>query len=199
VGTQIRKLDTTAKIALNRSMPKTVARSQQNQFFMILSVVLLIGLAVLSYKYLALKGSWHSYGVQTLQSTEKQRDMNSAEDAVVLALAVGQYPDGNALYRQPGQLQKFVAQFSKQTSRDLVVVDQKGMILADTISANIGKKFAEDKNGEVLKTISDGQTRNFIEESKDYPNGIHQAVVPLKNASGVTVGAVILSGSSIFK
>jgi sensor histidine kinase regulating citrate/malate metabolism len=191
------------KNALNKDMKKTASPAQlllkQGKFFIILSAVLFLALAVLSYKYLALRGSWHKYGVQSLQSNDKQRDMDSTEDAQLIATTIGQFPEGAPLLQQSSQLTKYVAAVTKQTGRDIVVVDKKGMILADAIPANVGKKYSEDKSGEVLKTITDGQPRTFIEESTDYPRGIHQAVVPLKNAAGATVGAVILSGSNIFK
>jgi sensor histidine kinase regulating citrate/malate metabolism len=182
-------------------MTKTASKTQanNNQLVLLTLAALLVGLAILSFKYLALKKSWHSYGVQTLRSTDRQRDLNSAEDAMVLATTIGQFPEGSPLYRQTSQLEKFVAAVSKQTGRSFVVVDQKGIIIANTIPAEVGKKFVEDKDGEVMKTIADGQTRSFIEESTAYPQGIHQVVVPLKNAAGATVGAVVLSASSVFE
>ena len=139
------------------------------------------------------------YGSQMLQSTEKMRGMTSAEDAGVFATTVGQYPAGSPLYTQSKELQQYVAQLSKQTGRDIVVMDKDKKILADTVPANVGKKFTEDKGNEVAQTLGDNQARTFIEKSSDYPQGIVQTVVPIKNAAGITVGAVVISSSQAFK
>lgn len=167
--------------------------SMEHRLCLVVGGLLLLVILGMGLKYMKLKRAWHSYGVKTLQSIDYKQDMKSAEQAAVIAMTVGQVPSANPLYKQPQELQKFVTSLSQQTKRDIVIVDSKEMILADTIPANVGKTFEEDKNGEVGKTIADGQTMTFIEKGTDYPNGINQTVVVLQDASGKTVGAVIFS------
>jgi len=81
----------------------------------------------------------------------------------------------------------------ERTKHDIVVVDKKQTILLDTVSANVGKIFDEDKGDEVGKTIADGKPRSFLESGKDFPKGIRHMVYPVKNAKGEIIGAVIVS------
>lgn len=165
----------------------------------VVAILLVLALGVLTYKYMALKNSWRSYAVQSLQSMDHQRSMNSGDDAALIATTVGSFPGINPLYKQPKEVAAYVVSVAKQTRRDIVVVDTKKMILGDAIAANIGKKFAEDKAGEINKTLTDGITRVFVEQSTDYPQGIHQTVVPVKNSTGAIVGAVVISSEVVGK
>jgi sensor histidine kinase regulating citrate/malate metabolism len=189
-------------------MPKTSSKSTSkassrattsvNQILVALIALFLLSLALMTFKYFLMKRSWNMYAVQTLHSSDDKRMMNSTEDASVIAMTVGQFPANAPLYTQSKELQAYVMSFSQKTHRDLVVMDQNKMILADTIPANVGKKFSEDKDNEVTKTIADGQERSFIETSSDYKYGLQQTVVPLKDAAGKTVGAIVMSSSPIF-
>ena len=182
----------------SRVMSKTDQVDNMNKVLIAVCVLFFVCLAVLSAKYMMLRRSWNMYAVQSLHSNDNRNEKNSVEDASVVAMTVGQYPSANPIYKQPKEIQVYVDNFSKQTHRDLVVMDSNKMILGDTLASNVGKKYAEDKDGEVMKTIGDGQERSFTETSADYPHGIEQTVVPLKDASGKTVGAVVLSTSPIF-
>ncbi len=177
---------------------KAAEAENMNKVLIAVTVLFFVCLVVMSFKYAMIRRSWNMYAVQSLHSSDSKNMMNSVEDANVVAMTVGQYPATNPLYKQPKEIQTYVENFSKQTHRDLVVMDMNKMIWADTVAANVGKKFGEDKDGEVLKTIGDGQKRVFTETSPDYPKGLEQTVVPLKDASGKTVGAVVLSASTIF-
>jgi regulator of extracellular matrix RemA (YlzA/DUF370 family) len=169
------------------------------KLWMIASIILFILSGALVLKYVRLKFSWSSYANQALTSIDEMRNKNSIEDAQIMATIVSQFPTGSPFLRQSTELQKLVTSISKQTKRDLVVVDSSSVILADTVPANVGKKFAEAKNKEVEQTLKDGISRNFTEYSVDYPTGIAQSVVPVKDASGKTVGAVIFSVSLTLK
>ncbi len=179
------------------SKSAVTSASGVNQVLLAIAVLFFLGLAVVSFKYMMIKRSWNSYAVQTLHSMDSRRMMNSNEDAAVVAMTIGQFPSAEPLFKSK-DLQNYVANYSKQTHRDLVVLDTNKMILADTIPQNVGKKYGEDKDGEIAKTIFDGQERSFNEMSADYPNGLNQAVVALKDVAGKTVGAVVLSTSPLF-
>lgn len=87
----------------------------------------------------------------------------------------------------------------QRTHHDMVIVDEDQIIIADAMPANVGKKFDEDPNDEVGKTIADGKLRSFHEKGKDFPKGVHQIVYPVKNKDGDIVGALIISMSSLPK
>jgi sensor histidine kinase regulating citrate/malate metabolism len=204
--TSVPSLDRSRKNALNKhrpkTTPKTVSKKKEDtsmvRLLAVIALLFFVSLIILSVKFVVLKHSWNSYAVQSLHSMDNRREMNSVEDATVVAMTVGQYPSAQPIYSQPKELQTYVTNFSKQTHRDLVVMDNNKKILADTVPANIGIGFGEDKNGEVAKTIFDGLQRTFTETSVDYPQGLEETVVVLKDASGKTVGAVVLSTSPIF-
>lgn len=184
-------------------MSKNFSSSSKNalmtRFLPVFVVILFFGFALLAYKHAKLKSAWNEYAIQSLEATADKRDMTGVEDANMVAITVGQFPSGAPLYTQVIQLRAYVSALSKTMGRDIVVMDKNKVIWADTVSANNGKKFMEDKKDEVAKTIADGQARSFIEAGNDYPQGIHQSVVQLKNASGTVVGAVVMSSSQAFK
>ena len=153
-------------------------------------VVLLILLAALSIKYLHLKWSVAKYTQSTIWMNSQGKPTGQISDyGVIIAQSVSEIP--------PLGLQNYVTALSKQLKRDIVVVDKSDRILADTIPANNGKTYDYDTNNEVKMTIEDGKTRSFEERSTDYPNGILEIVVPMKNAKGDTVGVVIISDSTV--
>ncbi len=181
---------------------KSAFSKNEHQICMMITafaVLLFIGFVAVSAKYVITKIKWHRYASQMLQSTDKQKVESAQEDAMMFATTVGQFPVNAPVYKQSKELQQYVTALSKQTGRDIVVLDVQKNILADTISAEIGKKFAEDKGNEVSRTIDDGKARSFMEKSTGYPQGISQTVVPLKDTAGVIVGAVIMSTSHTFE
>ena len=153
-------------------------------------IVLLLLLAVLGIKYLHLKLSVAKYTQSTIWMNSQGKPTGQISDyAVIIAQSVSDIPVAG--------LQNYVTSLSKQLKRDIVIVDKSDKILADTIPANNGKTYEHDVNNEVRMTIEDGKTRSFQEKSTDYPGGISEIVVPVKNAKGDTTGAVIISDSQI--
>jgi len=183
-------------------MKKTAASKSlmdfEHNLCILAMIVLVIGGAIFAYKFFKTKNAWQMQSVTVLHSLDQQRILKANEDANAIALSL-QYPSSNPLYKQPRELQNYVAAFSKHTGRDVVVVDTNKVILADTVAKNVGATFKEDKKSEVTMTIADSTPRQFVEQGVDYPNGIAQTVVALHDASGKTVGAVILSTSNVMR
>ena len=158
--------------------------------YQIAVVVLLVLLVVLGIKYLHLKLSVIKYTQSTIWMNSQGKPTGQISDyGVIIAQSVSDIP--------PTGLQSYVTNLSKQLKRDIVVVDKSEKILADTIPANNGKTYGFDSENEVKMTVEDGQTRSFEEKSVDYPNGILEIVVPVKNAKDDTTGAVIISDTQI--
>ncbi|HET9946828.1 MAG TPA: hypothetical protein VFQ63_02080 [Patescibacteria group bacterium] len=159
-------------------------------------VVLLLLLGILGLKYIHLKLAVKGFTNSAMWLNTQQEPVGSITDyATIVATTVGQYPQDKPLYTNPLSLENYVTTLSKELRRDIVVVDTTGKILADTVVANMGSKYSLDTKAEVSKTISDGLPRSFTETSKDYPQGISQQVVVFKNASGQTLGGVIVSNT----
>lgn len=160
--------------------------------YQIAIIVLLLLLAVVGIKYLHLKWSVQKYTQSTIWMNAQNKPTGQISDyGVIIAQSVSDIP--------PLGLQNYVTVLSKQLKRDIVVIDKSDKILADTIPANDGKNYGYDSNNEVKMTIEDGQVRSFEERSTDYPNGILEIVVPVKNAKGDVTGAVIISDSQVFR
>lgn len=165
-------------------------------------VLLVVALLALGVKYAHLKLSLHDYTESTIMMNELQMHApvsNIADYATIIATTVSQYPQSAALYTQAETLQNYVATLSKELKRDVVVVDVTQKVLADSIAANRGSKYSYDKEDEVGLTIKDGISRSFVEVSPDYPNGISEVVVPMKNANNEIIGAVIVSNFQVAK
>lgn len=160
-------------------------------------IILLIFFGLVSFKLLMSKAKWEYYVVQSQQQVMKYKMADSVEDAGVIAATVVSVPQGSPMLKNAAELQVYVETVSKQTGRDIVIVDSKKKILADTFAANVGQMYGEDKDSEVVKTIADGQARSFVEKSVDYPSGVEENVISFKD-HGTVVGAVIISNSKIF-
>ena len=172
-------------------------QAAQNQMMVVVVSVLFLALAFISLKYFLARESWMRYGTQAQDQILNYPTRNTITDASTIASTIVQFPEGTALWKQPKSLQNYIEVISKKTSRDLVVIDASGMILADTISANVGQKWAQDKEGEVMLTIADGKPRSFQEISTDYPAGLMQIVVPVRDESGKIYGAVVMSSETL--
>jgi len=202
------KLDLEKDYLLNKYMAKSrrtqstsvktvkTTPSQNHHLLVILIIVLLLGLAFVSMKYFLAKKSWMKYGIQAQDQILNAPTRDSARDASVIAATMLKFPEGTPMFMQPAVLAQYVEVISQQTGRDLVVVDVNGKILADTVVENVGQVWAEDKAGEVMLTIQDGKPREFEEVSVDYPNGLTQTVVPVRDDSGKIYGAVIFSAEN---
>lgn len=181
---------------------KSVSRpptSAKNQLTVVFIGILFLALAFVTLKYLLARESWIQYGNQAQEQILNYPTTDSINDASTIAATVIEFPESNALWNQPKLLQNYVDVVSKKTGRDIVIIDVNGVILADTISENIGEKWAEDKEGEVMLTIMDSKPRSFQEISEDYPSGLMQVVVPVKDEAGKTFGAVVLSSDSTLR
>jgi hypothetical protein len=175
---------------------KTLRHHHNLLLLCILALFLVLGF--LSLKYFWMRSSWHENSAKLQSGIQKYQELNSIEDAKVLAATLTTLPAGNPLIKQKQQLQKYIETLSKETGRDVVVLDKNKVIIADTVSANTGNTYTEDTNGEVNKTIFDGEPRTFLEKSIDYPDGIKQTVIQLKDSKGTIIGALIVSSSNIF-
>lgn len=168
------------------------------------SVVLLgalIALTLFTYvvwKHLLLKSAVKLFVFQAeIATKQKFVGADAAEDAQMAAIAVGTIPSAKPLFTDKVELQKYIDALSKATNRDIVVIDKNEMILADTVSANVGKVYTYSADAD-RATMKDGLSRRFTEISKDYPSGIDEVVVPIKDVSGVVEGALLMSTSTIF-
>ncbi len=159
---------------------------------------LFVVLGFIAFKYLWIKETWYEHSVKLSGGLQKYETANSVEDGKILAATIVTIPSGFPLLKQPAQLQKYVAAVSTLTGRDIVILSKNKTVLADTIPANVGKAYTED-NGVVDKTLADGEARSFIERSTDYPNGIKETVIQMKDTTGTIIGALIISSSNIFK
>lgn len=162
--------------------------------------LLIVALFVLGIKYVHLKLSLHNFMESTMLMNQQQmqQPVSSVNDyATVVATTIAGYPQTIPLYTQPDILQNYVTTLSKELKRDIVVVDKSQKVLADTIATNNGSTYTYDKEDEVGLTIKDGIARSFLEKSPDYPNGISEVVVAMKNANGDTLGAVIVSNFQV--
>lgn len=178
-------------------MAKTSNNHSHTVFHIIILALLLIS-AFIFAKHFIRSEKWNTYVVQSQKKVEDIKALDSSADGSLIASTIVNVPDANPLIKQPKGLQEYIALIGKNTGRDIVVLDTSKKILADVVAINVGKKYEYDKNGEVLKTIGDGQPRTFVEESIDYPKTVSETVVPIKNADGATVGALIISASPIF-
>ena len=95
------------------------------------------------------------------------------------------------------QLESYVTTLSQSLNRDIVVMDTNKKVLADTVASNMGSKYGMDQGNEIGMTIQDGKIRSFTETSQDYPKGLSEVVVPIKNDKDVTVGALLISQTQI--
>lgn len=159
--------------------------------------ILLIALVVVGFKYAVLRSTWRNYSGEAQKSILMWAGKNAEEQAKVVGMGGMFKMNGREMYRSPKDLQNYIATIGIGLKHDIVVVDRNKTILADIVATNVSKKYTEDKGDEVQKTISDGITRSFVEKSVDYPNGINQTVVALKDTAGQVMGAIIFSSDTI--
>src|SRR5688572_17736442 len=173
------------------------SREHSHTLLHIVIVVLILIAAFAIVRHLMQKGKWNTYVVDSQKSVESYKNANSIEDAEMIASTIASVPNGSPLIKNGEALQTYILDLATMTGRDIVVVDTNKKILADAIPTNVGKQYTYD-NGEILKTIGDSNPRTFLETSPDYPSGINQTVIAIKDGNGATVGALILSPSQIF-
>jgi diguanylate cyclase (GGDEF)-like protein/PAS domain S-box-containing protein len=96
------------------------------------------------------------------------------------------------LYDDLPALRTYIQRMHDLQDRDLVVLDTNNRVLADAEPADNDTIYNWDPGNEVHLTILDQKPREFIEHSNDSGRaGIREVVVPLIDASDVTLGAVI--------
>ncbi len=182
---------------------KLVKKAGPDYHIVINSLVLLGSLIVLTlfvymvWKHLLLKGAVRLFVYQAEVAT-KQRYVgaDATEDAQMVAATIASVPSDKSLFSNKKELENYVTVVSKTAKRDVVVMDKNATILADTKAANIGRLYVFPDNAN--NTLQDGNPRRFTELSNDYPSGIDEVVVPVKNSAGEIVGAVVMSTSNIF-
>lgn len=169
-----------------------------NSVVLFICLVLVAAVVVLIFKHEKLKMAMYYLANQAaIASKQRYVGADATEDAQMLATTLVTVPTAKPLWGDSASMQKLVETLSKQTNRDIVVEDMHQKILADTFSANVGKLYNHAGNQD-LDTMKDGNPRRFTEKSTDYPSGVDEVVVPVKDNLGVTVGAVIMSTSHIF-
>ncbi|HVZ11541.1 MAG TPA: hypothetical protein VG965_00790 [Patescibacteria group bacterium] len=149
-------------------------------------------------RFIIRQDKWRSYVVESQQKVMKYKSLDSVEDAGVIAATIVNFPEGSPFLKSPAQLESYIRTVSAKYGRNIVVVDRDKRILADSIEPNVGSIYNNDQKNEVASTITDGQSRDFIEKSADYPSGISETVISFKDAKGSVVGAIIISNSNIF-
>lgn len=169
-----------------------------NTTVLLVCLALVAAVVVLIVKHEKLKSAMYFFANQAaIASKQKYVGADATEDGAMLATAIANVPSGKVLFDDKANLQRVVALLSRQTGRDIVVMNTNQVILADSIAENVGKTYAYG-HGMDIATMRDGQPRRFTEESTDYPNGVDEVVVPVRDATGKIIGAVIMSTSHIF-
>lgn len=169
-----------------------------NATVLLFCVVLVLAVLVLVFKHEKLKAAMFYFANQAAMASKQQYiGADATEDGMMLATTIASVPTEKVLWSDKANLQKLVSLLSHQTGRDMVVEDTHQIILADTIPANVGKLYTYANNAD-LQTMKDGKARRFTEKSNDYPGGVDEVVVAVKDGSGKIVGAVIMSTSHIF-
>ena len=169
-----------------------------NAVVLFICAVLVLAVLVLLVKHEKLKAAMFFFAHQAAIASKQQYvGADATEDGQMLATTIANVPTSKPLFTDKTNLQTLVSLLSHQTGRDIVVEDTHQTILADAIVANVGTLYTYTNNAD-LQTMKDGKPRRFTEKSKDYPAGIDEVVVPVKNVNGAIVGAVIMSTSHIF-
>lgn len=154
----------------------------------IILLVLIVGVLGLKYLHLKLAMNQYTSSAIWLNSQNSPSGLISDYGAIIATTASG--------YIKTTDLQGYITSLSNTLKRDIVVVDKTHRILADTVGANKGGYYTSDK-GELKLTIEDGKERIFEEKSVDYPSGVSETVVPMRNANNEIIGAVIISNSTV--
>lgn len=170
------------------------SKSPNTNVLFFLCLVFAFGFVYLAGKYHYFQNSDNKSASTSQMAVKNKAHTDTAEQANIISQAI----IAANLLNQPKQLQTYVQTVSSNIKKDVVVTNTKEMILADTVPENIGTEYTEDEGEELLDTIKDGKTRTFVEKGADYPKGISQTVIAIKDSQGVIVGAVILSNFSIY-
>jgi hypothetical protein len=160
-------------------------------YWVVIAILLLI-IGLMGGRYWHLRWSMMNFTKATMWMNQQGKPNGMVSDyGQIVAVSVGQYVPA-------ADLEKYVMTLSKSLNRDIVILDKGKKVLADTVEANKGTTYTYDTNGEIQMTLSDGKTRTFMEKSTDYPSGVEETVVPMKNAAGVITGVVLVSSTEVF-
>lgn len=169
-----------------------------NATVLLVCLALVAAVVVLVFKHERLKSAMYFFANNAaIASKQKYVGADATEDAQMFATTIANVPAEKVLFDDKANLQRAVALLSRQTGRAIVVMNISEVIVADSIAGNVGKTYAYG-HGMDVATMRDGQPRRFTEESVDYPSGVDEVVVPVKDATGKIVGAVVMSTSHIF-
>lgn len=161
-------------------------------------VLLILLLGILGLKYLHLKLAMHSFTEAAMWQQANQAPVASVTDlGQVIATTIGQYPQDKPLLTQPLLLENYVTTVAKQLKRDIVVMDVNRKVLADSIVGNMGSKYSSDTGNEISQSIQDGKTRTFTEVSTDFPSGLSEIIVPVRDGKNTIVGVVLISNAQV--
>ena len=126
--------------------------------------------------------------------------LQTAEQAAIVeAKNIGETIGLAVVARDQENLQSFITRLHASQQRDVEVVDLNKRILADAVPEDVGTILTHDTGNEVGLTMQDGQVRTFVEISPEYPRGISQLVVPLKDQEGKIIGAVIVEYTALYE
>jgi len=122
----------------------------------------------------------------------------SEETAIGQAFQVAEAISASASQNQ-ARVQELIDTLHESQQRDAKVVGLDMKILADAVPEGVGTIFDADQNGEVAATLEDGQPRTFVEISPDYPQGVKQVVVPVKDQTGKITAAIVMDYTSLYE
>ena len=139
-----------------------------------------------------------SVGAIYLQIVTAERAAIQEAEHVANSIAITGVEDP---LRNPALLQQHVSKLYRFYKRDLFIVDASKRVIADADREGLGRIFSDDPGGPIAKTISDGQTRTFIEATASGDR--RQVVVPFRtdqaNEASMIVGAVVFEYTQIFQ
>lgn len=170
-----------------------------NSAVLLFCVILLLGIVVLVFKHEKLKMAMYYFANQAaIASKQRYVGADTTEDAYMLSATLTAVPASKPLWLDKDNMQKLVDTLSKQTGRNIVVEDTTRLILAASVPTTIGKVYSYGGIGANfdLQTMQDGKPRRYIDRNNN--NYFDEVVVQVKDSTGTTVGAVIMSTSHIF-
>lgn len=97
------------------------------------------------------------------------------------------------------EAQALISELNRTQERDIEIVSADHIIVADAVIEDVGATFGDDEAGEVFQTLADGEPRTFVEISDDYPQGIKQAVVPVRDVNDKIIAATIVEYTSLYQ
>lgn len=182
-------------------MPRPATHHQlrhHHNLLLLCVLALFVILGILIFKYVWVKNEWRENSVSLQSGIQKLQNAEAVEEANIIGMTIISVPPVVPMWKLQPVMQGYIENFGERTGRDIVVVDKNKKIVADTIPANVGQTYSYDSGNEIALTMQDGTPRSFSEKSTDFPNGLMEQVVQLKDAKGTVVGAILISPSNVF-